>query len=623
MARLALMLLGSFQVILDGRPVAFAADKVRALLAYLAVESDRLHPRESLAGLLWPDYAESSARQSLNQALSSLRGAIGDRAAQPPYLLITRDTLRFNPESDYQLDLTELSQDLRAIRELQAPEAIARLQEVVTLYRGPFLEGFSLSDSAPFEEWATLKREEYSRRVLAALHRLVELHEREGNYEDAQRWARRQVELEPSDEGAQRQLMRALALGGQRNAALAQYEACRRLLADELGVEPAPETTALYEAIRSGALVTSPPTTTGATHNLLPKADAILPFSESPRPPLSESPSLPVTESPRPLFVAREQELAHLEQWLAEALRGQGRVGFVVGEPGSGKTMLLREFARWAMDTYPDLVVAGGTGDAYTGSGDPDLPFRETLGMLAGDVGGPSAGGATSREQARRLRALAPATAEVLLERGPELIDLLVSGKDLLARLPQGALCRAPLEDLLRIKASAPAPGGPSPTALLEQTAQVLLTLAGQRPLLLLLDDLQWADGASINLLFHLGRRLAGAGQPSPRLMFLGAYRPEEVALGRGGERHPLEPVLAELRRLWADSILDLALAEGRTLVDALIDAEPHRLGSEFRETLYRRTAGHALFAAELLRSLRDGGGLERDAEGLGWRGRG
>ena len=445
MAQLAILLLGPFQVTLDGRPVAFATDKVRALLAYLAVERHYPHSRESLAGLLWPDYAEASARKSLSQALSSLRSALGDRApgdraTQPPYLLIVRDMLQFNPQSAYHLDVAALHQDPTTLRGLPAPQAIARLQEAVDLYRGPFLEGFSLSDSAPFEEWATLKREEYSRQVLAALHRLVELHEREGNYEDAQRWARRQVELEPLDEGAHRQLMRALALGGQRSAALAQYETCRRLLADELGVPPGAETTALYEQIRQGMLV----------------GPHVEPHVGRPAVPEASTEEEDTPESPRPLFVAREQELARLDQWLSEALHGQGRVSFVVGEPGSGKTALLRAFARRAMDTYPDLIVAGGTGDAYTGSGDPYLPFREALGMLAGDVEGPRAVGAISREHARRLRALAPVTAEALLERGPELINVLVSGEELLARLPEGAPGRAPLEELLRMQGIRP-----------------------------------------------------------------------------------------------------------------------------------------------------------------------
>ena len=90
---------------------------------------------------------------------------------------------------------------------------------------------------------------------------------------------------------------------------------------------------------------------------------------------------------------------------------------------------------------------------------------------------------------------------------------------------------RSRLEELLR---KGPAPGGLAPAALLEQAAQVLLALARQRPLLLVLDDLQWADSGSINLLFHLGRKLGGH-----RILVLGAYRPEEVALGREGGAPP------------------------------------------------------------------------------------
>ena len=122
MACLALKLLGPFQATLDGQAVEFATDKVRALLAYLAVESDRPHARESLAGLLWPDYAESSARQSLTQALFSLRTAVGDRAAgdraagvpsaQPPFLRTMPGMVQFNGESDHWLDVAALSEDL-------------------------------------------------------------------------------------------------------------------------------------------------------------------------------------------------------------------------------------------------------------------------------------------------------------------------------------------------------------------------------------------------------------------------------------------------------------------------------------------------------------------------------
>ena len=106
MARLTLSLLGPLEVHLDGEPVtSLATSKVRALLAYLAVEAARLHRREVLSGLLWPDWPERSARTNLRNALSTLRTAIGDRDADPPYLSVTRETMQFNAQSDHWLDV--------------------------------------------------------------------------------------------------------------------------------------------------------------------------------------------------------------------------------------------------------------------------------------------------------------------------------------------------------------------------------------------------------------------------------------------------------------------------------------------------------------------------------------
>ena len=105
MARLCISLLGPLQVSLDGEPATgFQSNKVRALLAYLATEAHRPHDRDVLAGLLWPEWPHRSARSNLRYALSNLRQAIGDRQAEPPFLLITRDTIQFNRASDYQLD---------------------------------------------------------------------------------------------------------------------------------------------------------------------------------------------------------------------------------------------------------------------------------------------------------------------------------------------------------------------------------------------------------------------------------------------------------------------------------------------------------------------------------------
>jgi DNA-binding SARP family transcriptional activator len=146
MPQLSLRVLGPPQVSLDGTPVAtFESDKARALLVYLAVEGDRPHRRESLVGLLWPDYPEEIARHNLRQALFSLRQAITDQAASPPYLAISREAIQLNPAGDFSLDLAQFSAILHACEESGRQGAddpsirAARLEEMVGLYRGEFL----------------------------------------------------------------------------------------------------------------------------------------------------------------------------------------------------------------------------------------------------------------------------------------------------------------------------------------------------------------------------------------------------------------------------------------------------------------------------------------------------
>ena len=254
MARLSMRFLGPFRVALDGKPVdGFKSDKARALLAYLAVEAGRPHSRQTLAGLLWPDWPEQAAHTSLRSALSNLRKIIGDSRASPPFLSITRETIQFNPASDYWLDVTAFRASLAEDRFPQA--GIAQLEQAAALYCGGFLEGFGLKDSPAFEEWVLLKREQLNQQALSVLHRLGVIYEARREYEHAIPYAWRQVELEPWLDESHQQLMRLLALNGQRGAALAQYESCCKLLAKELGVEPAAETILLYENIRDGSLV--------------------------------------------------------------------------------------------------------------------------------------------------------------------------------------------------------------------------------------------------------------------------------------------------------------------------------------------------------------------------------
>jgi DNA-binding SARP family transcriptional activator len=224
---LCLSLLGPFQTLLDGRPATFATDHARALLAYLSAEAGRAHRRDVLAGLLWPDSPESLARRNLSQTLVRLRRAIGDYYADPPYLAIAGKTLQFYTAT-VQVDLARFEELLAACAAhrhtspVDCLPCVQRLEAVTQLYRGDFLQDLFLAGSQLFQEWALVKREQLHRQALAALHTLTVYYADRAAYDQAERYAARQLALEPWREAAHRQRMHALALGGQRDAALAQ-----------------------------------------------------------------------------------------------------------------------------------------------------------------------------------------------------------------------------------------------------------------------------------------------------------------------------------------------------------------------------------------------------------------
>ncbi|HXV42913.1 MAG TPA: AAA family ATPase, partial [Anaerolineae bacterium] len=315
-------------------------------------------------------------------------------------------------------------------------------------------------------------------------------------------------------------------------------------------------------------------------------------------------------------FVARERELAYLEAHLNAVLAGEGRVVFITGEAGQGKTTLMAEFARRLQAAHPELIVVGGNCNAFAGTGDPYLPFRDVFSLLVGDLEARRVAGVLSAEQARRLWRLLPQTIQALAEYGPDLMDVLVSTAALAERIAKHVPAGAEWLNALQVFSKAPKPANLEQRQLFEQVTLVLRALAAEQPLLLLLDDLQWADSASLNLLFHLGRRLPGS-----RILILGAYRASEVSFGGAEDRprHLLEDVANEFKRRLGNIQLDLEQfvpAEEQAFVDALLDSEPNRLGPAFRETLFRRTKGHPLFTIELLRDMQERGNLIQDEAG-------
>ena len=267
MPRLEHYFLGPFQIALDGQQVTdFAFDKVRALLAYLAMQPGQAHRRDALAALLWPDQPDALALKNLRHALYKLRQALGESEGPtarpvgpaPPFLLITAQTVQFNLAADFSVDVAAFNALLAACqahrhRRLEGCAAChARLQAAAALYRGEFLEGFALDDSEPFAEWPILEREGLHEQAQELFGHLAAYHEAAGDAKQELAARRRQLDLAPWQEEVHRRIMRLLAAGGQRSAALAQYATCRAVLAAELGVEAEAETTTLYERIKAG-----------------------------------------------------------------------------------------------------------------------------------------------------------------------------------------------------------------------------------------------------------------------------------------------------------------------------------------------------------------------------------
>lgn len=590
MPELTISLLGNVQVRLQGRSLSgLETSKMGALLAFLALERDQAHPRQALAELLWPERSKVEALDSLRFALANLRRALQDQSADPPFLLVERHQIQFNPQADAWVDALAFQQQAAAC-ETHIPASLDALRSALDLYHGSFLQNFELGDSLSFETWALSQREHIDRQRLRLLRLLAVSLETAGDPAQAEEVYRGILTVQPWEEEVHRCLMRLLAATGQRNAALAQYDACRQILSDELGVQPEHATHLLYLQIKRQ------PARDAA-------GEAGNPFDEPLQPP----------------FVARERELIGLDAALARALSGQGQVLRIAGEAGTGKTALLREFSRQALDHHPEVLVVGGQCNAYAGLGQPYLPFIECVQFLAGEWQDLPWAGYLASEHRARLQAALPGLAQALVEVAPALLDRFVGCAALAQRLPTSPEQTRPSWQATLYQRAAAHSQGPLPPleagVLFEQITRLLAAVARRAPLILILDDLQWIDTGSAALLFHLARRLT-----TSRILILIAYRSGEVYAPLTGPQHPLQGVLTELQRQFGTSGINLDQVDEQAFVAAFLEKDPllhpHHLDAAFRTTLARRTGGNPLFTIELLRSLQARGDLLRAADG-------
>jgi predicted ATPase/DNA-binding SARP family transcriptional activator len=281
----------------------FKSSKGQALFCYLAVSRKRF-TRSVLAGMFWMDMPEI-------QALTNLRKVLNRMKPLSAYLLVERDTLAFNFEAPHSLDVKEFES-------ASADRAnIQQMQYAVSLYTGDFLDGFDDDEIPLFADWVRSQRGRLRQAAINNLQTLIKHFSERHNYTEAISFARQLLTIEPWNEEAHRDLMHLLSLSGQRSAAIKQYELCRRILKEELDVEPAQATLHLYQQIITEKLSEIE---TAANASSFPSANLLH--------------NLPALATP---LIGRLNECATLKTYLADP---QIRLVSIAGAGGMGKTHL-------------------------------------------------------------------------------------------------------------------------------------------------------------------------------------------------------------------------------------------------------------------------------------------
>src|SRR5712691_2752751 len=341
MGTLSLALLGTPEVRHVEQVLRFPTRKALALFIYLAVEGG-LQTRERLMALFWPESDETRSRWALRRTLVYLRNALSEEVSPDhlSHLLTERGSLGFNFTSEVEVDLHTLQNAFKSARTLSRSEnlqgdarrvLLSQFQAAVDQYRGNFLEGFSLGDTADFDDWVRLQRELWHRRMSSVFDRLSQVQFDGGEIAGAIETTTRWVAHDFLDEMAYRRLMQLYVAVGDRNAALRTYENCRAMLAKEFRTKPAPETEALAERMRATARV----------------ARTILPQQASSRTLQTSHTPSPVSVLPAVPLVGRATEYSTLIEIYHAVERGQARVVVLKGEAGIGKTRLASEFLGW------------------------------------------------------------------------------------------------------------------------------------------------------------------------------------------------------------------------------------------------------------------------------------
>jgi len=440
-AVLSVRLLGPPHIRSGDTELRLPSAKAQALLYYLAAQPRRTFSRSHLVALLWEESAEAEGRNSLSTVLTRLRHAL------PVFPVAAEgDTLVWRPGDAAWVDTDAFAATGATLAELSAAAA---------LWRGPFLDSFAVRDSLTYDEWLSQSRQYWEQRYLDLMGRLADAAITARAWPLVQQAARQALTVDPLQERFYRALMTALYQSGDRAAALAEYEACVRLLGRELGAAPDRDTRAVFEAIRDDSL---------------PRIAAPTPRPLTLTRRIARAPSLPLLERQREM----DALLNHLAQTEARATSGDaptGRLVIVEGEAGIGKSRLLAEVTWRLSEGDPPgwTVIEGHCYEAEQSL--PYHPFVDALNPVVADLG----------------------------TQGVGLSDVWLA--ELARLLPDLAALRPGLGQSFVIDPSQ------DQRRLFEAVARFLMALPA--PLLFILDDLHWADAGTLQLLSYLVRHLA------------------------------------------------------------------------------------------------------------------
>jgi DNA-binding SARP family transcriptional activator/tetratricopeptide (TPR) repeat protein len=531
-------LLGPPCVEWDSTALAIPRRSVRALLYRLACASQPVS-RGHLHLLFWPDVPETLARRNLSHLLTHLR-----RALPVPHILVARgDGVCLEP-SQVWCDVLELKE-----ADFDSTTDASHLRHWVSLYHGPFLEGFDLPSCPEFEHWCLRTRSTLEQQVLRILESLVDRYISAGEVSRAVECAQRYLEIDPLSETIHRRLIQLFAATGARHLALQQFAHCSSVLQADLGVRPLPETQAIYQAVLQGEIQ-------------LPQPPALPPV-----------PQLAGSQIP---ILGRDDELERLDGVFLGLQAGQGRVVLISGEPGIGKSRLLEEFARRHQD---EANVLAGDGHA----GEQAIPYQPLLGPLRILLG-------LEKTPATWLECT-PSVGQPL----PDFVEPFWLSE--VSRL---------FPEMPFVYPDLPLPSSLEPESarsrLFDALSHLILSYAEARgPVLLCLDNLQWVDATTRAWLVHIGHLLADGGHS---LLVVGAYRSEEA-----GEVLDLRHALARAGVLSEFSLSGLQEASILALLHYLVG--PCTGDAQLASRLHQSTGGNPFYLIETLHELVEAGQME------------